>query len=226
MAINIIIDVILVAIVVIGAIIGATKGFFHTISRPVRFFLAFFLAFQLTEWFSLTIVEPIIGAPLTNQLTTYLNNAFAQSEVIQFAELPTLIRLAVGLMNIDVPETIDTQEFFTSLVDKLTGPAIHLVSIIISYIFLYFVLKFLLWIVFSILNKVFDTGVVGVVNRILGVIFNTAFGFIVSWGLVVVFGYVVSLPVVAETAWGAQFTGGFVYEFLKSLSPLDLLLSF
>ncbi len=226
MAVNIVIDIILIGIVATFAIIGAVKGLFHTIAKPVRFFLALFLAFQLAEWFSVSIVEPIIGAPLSNQLVAYLENAFSGIETISFEELPTLIRLAVGLMNIDVPDTIDTHEFLTDLINKLTGPAIHIVSIIISFVFLYFVLKLILWIVFSILNQMFDTGVVGVVNRIFGFVFNTAFGFIVAWGLVVVFGYVVSLPVIAETSWGDQFTGGFVYGFLKDLSPLDLLLSF
>ena len=53
-----------------------------------------------------------------------------------------------------------------------------------------------------------------------------ALAFIVCWALASVFELVMNLPVFVGQAWVNEFTGGFVYKFLKSINPIDILLSF
>jgi hypothetical protein len=77
-----------------------------------------------------------------------------------------------------------------------------------------------------VLNKILDGGLFGVVNKTLGCIFNTLLALIVAWAFTSVFEYFISLPFLAEQAWTESFTGGFVYKLFKSISPIDLLLSF
>ena len=38
--------------------------------------------------------------------------------------------------------------------------------------------------------------------------------------------YILNIPAVANTAFAKAFDGGWVYGFIKSMSPVDLLLSF
>ncbi len=228
MALSVIIDIILVAILLIGAVIGIKKGLFITLSKPIKLFLALFLAFQLCNWFAGLVVEPLIEAPIANKITTYLvEKCNGITSIEDPDKLPTLLKIAAGIVGVDVATiTADTTEAFVkSLVDALAVPAIHVVSVVISFVILYFVSKLLLKLVFAILNSFVDSGILGVVNRILGFVFNTVFAFIVAWALVAIFSYILNIPAIASAEW-ADFEGGFVYKFFRSMSPLDLLLSF
>jgi hypothetical protein len=64
-------------------------------------------------------------------------------------------------------------------------------------------------------------GLVGV-----GVVFGAAFAFVLAWLLVILWGYVISIPMLAEIEWIQSFNGGYVYRFFDAFTPLDLLLSF
>lgn len=229
MTLKIIVDIVLIAIILIGAIIGVKKGLFITVSKPVRLFLAVFLAFKLCDWFAGLVIDPMIQAPLTNQIADYLVKKCGGLTAIQDPkQLPTLLRIAAGLVGVDVTSITgeNTATFISELVNKLAVPAIHFVSVILSFIILYFLLKLLLKIVFSILNGLVDNGILGVLNRTLGFVFNTAFAFVISWALVSLFSYFISIPAIASNEWAAGFDGGFVYKFFKNMSPMDLLLSF
>ena len=72
----------------------------------------------------------------------------------------------------------------------------------------------------------FETGMLGVLNKTLGFIFSTAFAIIISWAVASVFTYVISMPVFDEVQWIQEFSGGYVYGFFKTLNPIDILLSF
>ena len=229
MAVSIIFDIVLIGIVAAGAIIGIKKGLFLTVSKPVRFFLTLFLAFQLCNMFGTAVIQPLIEPPMTTKITEYLLQKCGGLTSIESAEeLPTLLRIAAGLVGVDVTSITgeNTEMFISELVNKLAVPAIHFVSVIVGFVILYFLLKLLLKLLFALLNSIAGVGFIGVMNRILGFVFNTAFAFIISWAVVAVFSYIISIPAVASTEWAAGFEGGFVYNFLKSMSPLDLLLSF
>ena len=225
---KILVDLILTGIFVAAIVLGLTKGFFLTVAKPIKFVLAFVLAFSLCNWFAGAIVQPLIQGPITNQITDYLVEKCSNITFLQSAdELPTLLRLAAGAVGIDVTKIVGTtpEDFIAQLVDKLAVPAIHLISLIASFFIVYLLSKLLLKLLFAILNSLFNAGIIGVLNKILGVVFNLLLAFVVVWGLTTLFGYIINLPTLADTAI-ANFEGGILYKFFKNISPIDLLLSF
>ena len=225
---KILVDLILTAFFVAAIVLGIKKGFFFIVAKPVKFVLAFVLAFSLCNWFAGTIVQPLIQGPLTNQITDYLVEKCSNVTFLTSAnELPTLLRLAAGAVGLDVTTVIGTtpEEFIVQLVDKLAVPAIRLISLIISFFVTYLLAKLALMLVFGLLNSLFNAGIIGVLNKILGVVFNLLLAFIVVWGLTTLFGYIINLPSLADTGI-AGFEGGWLYKFFKNISPIDLLLSF
>lgn len=226
---NIIIDVLIALLIVLCAIIGAKKGFFLTATKPVKWFAAIILAFTLSSSAATGIVQPMIEAPITNQITDFLTDKCDDlTPENAKEELPTLIKLAAGLADINIESiTGETKaEFISQTVDKLAKPVIYLISVIIAFFAIYFLSKVLLAVLLKILNGIFDRGVIGVVNKILGSVIGAFFAFVTAWLFVIVFGYVVSMPSIAGTEFGQSFSGGYIYKFIKSMSPLDLLLSF
>ena len=228
MLIKILVDVILVLIVVIGAVFGMKRGFFLTVTKPVKWFLAFLLAFALATPVANSIIQPIIEEPVTNQLSEYLDEK-CEGITPENADkkLPTLLKLAAGAFDIDV-NTIgaDGESFTKAVANELSEPAVHLVSLILAFIVVYILAKLLLGFSISLLNHVFEVGVLDTFNKVLGFVFGAAFAFVAAWLLVAIFGYVISIPSVAKTDFAASFDSGIIYDFFKRISPLDLLLSF
>jgi len=226
---DIIVDVIIALLILIGAFLGFKRGFFYTATKPVKWFAAILLALTLSSTVATSIVQPIIEEPITNQISDYLTDKCEDlTPENAKEELPTLVKLAAGLADVDI-DSIDgetTAEFITQTVDKLAKPLVYLLAVIISFFAIYFLSKIILAILLGILNKIFLDGVLGIVNKILGLVIGAFFAFVVLWLAVILFGYVISIPSVAATDFAKSFDGGYIYRFIKSMSPLDLLLSF
>lgn len=226
---EILVDVIIAAIIIIGAALGISRGFIITVTKPVKWVAAIVLAVALCNPVADALVQPLIEAPITNQISDYLSDKCANITAATAGEqLPTVLKLAAGIVDVDVSSLSggSSEEFIIELVDKLAIPAIHLISVIISFAVVYILSKILLALLVSIINKIFDYGVFGVFNKILGFVFGTAFAFITVWILTSIFGCIICLPSVSDIGWISDFEGGYIYKFFKEISPMDILLSF
>lgn len=226
---NILVDVIIAGIIIFGAVMGISRGFVATVAKPVKWFAAISLAFALCTPMADSVVQPMIEEPITNQISDYITEKCSDITSENANEkLPTLLKFSATIVGLDVTEIAagDTESFITELVRQISEPATHMVSVIISFFAIYFISKILLGIAVAIINKIFNGGVFGALNRILGFIFSTAFAFIIAWALSSLFGYIINLPAFSDVEWMRGFDGGFVYKFFKSISPIDILLSF
>lgn len=227
--VNLVVDLIFVLILVIGIIIGIKRGFINTLAKPVKLVLALVIAFSLYGVVGTTLLQPIVSAPVTERLTLFLNERFGSTLTPETVDtLPTVIKFAAGVCNVDLAELAATAEgdIIAAILAEITAPVINIVCNVLAFVIVFIVAMILLGIVFAIINAIVDNGFVGVFNRILGAVFTLAFSVLVCWGLAIVLEYAVSLPAFAEAEWVAQFTGGYVYSFFRSFSPLDILLSF
>lgn len=225
------VDFILILVVAVGLFLGIKRGFVKTIAKPVKIILTLVITFSFASPLSEALVEPEIREPIANQMEEYIleNCEDITAENIN-EELPTVLKIAAGIFDIDVNELAsgasDSESIVNEIADSLISPAIHVISTIITFIILYFLTGIVLSILISILNSIIDVGVVGVFNRVLGGIFSTAFAIIIAWGLTSIFTYVINLPALASTEWVREFEGGFIYDLFNNLNPIELILSF
>ncbi len=228
--VSIIVDVILLAIVVAGLVIGIKKGFIKIIAKPVKFVLALYLAFTLASPFSTAFVEPMIEAPVTNQMRDFISEKCGDISHDNIDdELPTVLKITASVFDIDLdsfPEDATSEDIIGEIVTKLISPAIHLISTVLTFVLLYFVLNILLSLLILLINSILNKGAVGVANKILGGTISFAFSLIVAWALASVFTYVISFPAFASVAWLESFEGGFIYKFFNKLNPIDIILGF
>jgi hypothetical protein len=87
-------------------------------------------------------------------------------------------------------------------------------------------LKLLISLLFSVANSVFDHGVFGVLNRVLGCVTSGLLAIFTAWALVSVFEYVIHFPAIEGSEVLSNFTGGFIYNLFRQYNPVELLLSF
>ena len=225
---KILIDVIIAAILIVGIIVGIKRGFFLTATKLVKWFAAIAIAFALSGLVAGEFIEPIIEEPVTNQISDYLMD---KCDVLTAEnakdELPTILKLAANMVDVDLDSLEgDGEALITEIVDKLAGPVIHLFAVVVSFFLLYILSKIVLSILIVLLNSIFEHGILGVCNKILGLVFCGGIAFVVAWLFVLLFSYVINVPFVEDMAWARDFDGGFLYDFFKRMSPLDILLSF
>jgi len=227
--INIIIDVIIAALLLIGFVVGIKRGFVKSVARPFKFVAALIIAFSFAASVGEAVVEPIIADSLNNKIAAEIEESFSSVEdKLDEDKLPTVIKVAAGLCDLDVDELIKDADGSEAkaIADALTEPVVSIFATIIAFILLYIASKIALALALAILSSLADKGLIGSVNKLLGCIFSVALMFIVCWGFVSVFDFVIHLPSFENAAWLEGFTGGYLYNFFKTMSPMELLLSF
>ncbi len=227
---NILFDLILLGLFAAGIVIGIKNGFIDTVAKPVKFFAAIALAISLASVVGSAIIEPIIGPAISNKLSDALVEKYADITAETASEsLPTLIKFAASLCGVDiagVASTADGISVIEAIVASVTDPVVQIVATITGFVIVYFVAKILLGILIAFINTVLNRGVTGTVNKILGAVFTGLLAFAACWALTAVLEFLLNIPLIANMRWVENFSGGFIYRFFKSFTPLDLLLSF
>ena len=223
---NIIIDLIIVCIIGAGVYFGLKGGFIKLIAKPVRFILVLILAFSLCNVTGKYIISPIISPSVTGYISSFLHENMPDiSAANALDELPTLIKMGAAMAGLDIESVVSNTsggDLIDKVVTELTAPAIEIIAIIIAFLLLFVVGKAIVWLVIKLIDKLFEHGVLGAVNKVLGCVFATVFAIIVAWAFAVFFGLTIHLPIFE----GNSFTGGFIYKFFNNFNPIELLLSF
>lgn len=227
---NVIFDILLAGILVAGAIIGLKNGFIDTIARPVKFVAAIALAFSLAGVVGSSIIEPIIGPAISHKLSDILIEKYSEITAATANEsLPTLIKFAAGLCGVniqDVASSADGISVIEAIVEAVTAPVVEIIGTIFGFVIVYFLAKILLNFVMIFVNAIVNNGIAGKLNRALGCVFTLFLAFIIGWGVTSLTEFILNIPVIAAADWVENFNGGPIYKFFRSITPLDLLLSF
>lgn len=230
MAVNVIFDIILVGILVAGAILGYKNGFIDTVAKPVKFVLAIALALSLAGTVGQYVVEPIIGPAISHKLSDILVEKYSEVTAANANEsLPTLIKFAASMCGVNiegVASTADGVSVIEAVVNAVTAPVVDIMGTIFGFVIVYFASKILLNVVMIFVNSAVSRGIVGTLNRTLGCVLTLFLAFVVVWAVTSVSEFILNIPIIASAQWVENFTGGPVYRFFRSFTPLDLLLSF
>jgi len=232
MVLNVILNVVLCAMIALGALFGIKRGFISMAARPVKLFAALAIAFAVCGVFAETVVYPIIEAPISNYVKDFL---YANCEGLTAGnvndELPTLLKIAASMFGISISEVANSAEnagaaVLDAIVENLTAPVISVIADIISFVVVYFIAKLVLSLALWLINAIFKSGVFGLLNKTLGIIFGTACSIIAAWALVAVLEFVFHSTALQNNELIAEFEGAFLYKFFSTYNPIELLLSF
>ena len=226
MFVKIVMEILLISALLLGLVLGYKKGFLKSAARPIRFFAALFVAFWVSDPISRNIVEPIIKNPVTNQIKGYLiENCPNITPQSASEDLPTLLKFSASIMNVDL-STLSSENTIEEIVNLLASPVVHLFSIIITFILVYFVTKLLCSLLITVISYFFKSGAIGLPNKLLGAIFGLFFAAGIAWIATMVFDFVIHTEMLASVAWAQNFEGGAVFNFFSQNSPIDILLGF
>ena len=223
---EIILDVLLAAVLVIGIFTGYKKGFIKAISKPVAFVTSIATAFWLCDPISRYLFEPMISTPITNQIKSYLiDNCPQITPESASDELPTLLKFAASILNVDI-STLSPENTISEIVDSLASPIVHLISVVLTFIIVFFIAKLFFTLLLKIISAIFNSGTLGLPNKILGSIFCFIFSAALAWLFCVGFDFIIHSSLFEGTALATEFSGGPIYSFFNRTNPVDILLGF
>lgn len=226
MFVEILSDAVLALVIFFGAAIGYNKGFVKSIFGPVRFCLSLLTAIRLADPISRNLLEPTLKTPITNQIKGYLiENCPSITPESASEELPTLLKFAASLLDVDV-SSLSGENTIAAIVDSLASPIVHLLSVIITFIAVYFIAKLAFSFILSIVSAFFDSAVLSLPNKLLGSVFGIFMAMITAWLLTVLFELLIHSSMLSNTAWAQDFEGGIIYGFFNKHNPIDILLGF
>ena len=222
---NLVIDLMLLAILLAGLVLGYKRGFVKTVAKPVKLVAVWACTIKSCSAVAARFIAPLIQSSVTEKLLEFLQENYKNITASNASEeLPTLLKIAAGVFNIDIQQVVEDAgaTLTQKLAETFTAPLVSLVSIVIAFVVLLIVFSVLFSIVLWIINGIFHIGPLLWFNRILGVVFGVSLAIIIAWVVSMVLGFVLGLP--ALSAIG--FEGGAVYRFFREYHPLDLLLGF
>lgn len=224
---EILLDLILLALIGGGVYIGIKQGFVSIMAKPVKLFASLLLAYAACGGFASIFVVPFIEAPITNYITDFLyENCSALTPVTIADELPTLLKIGAAVFDINVYEIAANAEgdVIHAIVSHLASPSIYVVAVVISFALVYVIGRLIFAGIMFLVKYFFKDGILGTVNKTMGIVFATCLAFIAAWALAGFLEFIFNTPLFAEGM--TDFNGGLLYRFFNSFSPIELLLSF
>ncbi len=201
--IGLVIDIIIIALLVIFGIIGFCKGFFKSIlsffSWIVCLLVAIFTAKYLANWLNnIYDFDGLIGRNIASALSNYneyFNNYAADYSSI---EMPSGLGLLGQLTKVVFNNNSNFDEGTT--IATVMGTSLgHICMVIISGILIFIVLKIVLFIINKIIDKLTKTKVIGILNKIFGLIFGVLKAGCIIFIFNVVLAFLALIPAVNNT---------------------------
>ena len=228
MILAIFIDLLLLGVIAFGVYYGITKGFVSMAVKPFKTAASIAFAYVCCPWFADLIVAPIIKAPITGYVSDFMyKNMSGVTPETAAGELPTLLKMAAAAFNVNITDgAMSSENYLDTLVNTVTTPVVNVIAIVVSAIALFFIGRLLFNLAFFLLNKFCNAGLLGKINKTLGMIFGIFIFVLISWGLAVVLSLIFNLPVFDGNEMISSFEGFILYRFFNAFNPLELLLSF
>lgn len=225
MVLTILIDILLIAMPIIGVIVGIKRGFIRSVAGPLRGVIAFVIAAALAVTVGNALIKPMVLDSVTNMISEFLYENCGNITAENAAEsMPTLIKMAAAMVGVDIDAIAAENggDMIGAIVRAVADPAVTVICAIVAFVVIYLLAKLLLRFVLAILDFILNRGITGLANKILGAVFCFLVSVVVMWLFTVVFEFAINLPAFD----GVQWNPGFVYDFLRRVNPVILLLSF
>ena len=145
---NLIVDLVLLAILLAGLILGYKRGFVKTVAKPVKLVAVWVCTIKSCSAFAARFIAPLIQTSVTEKLSEFLQENYKHiTESNASEELPTLLKIAAGLFNIDIQQVAEDAgaALTQKLAETFTAPLVSLASIVIAFVVLLIVFSVLVF---------------------------------------------------------------------------------
>ena len=210
-------DGILIVVLLVGLLLGYKKGFFGTVTKPLKFIASVCI--------TIVVAAPILNAwtrPLfVGKVETWIYDSLVESGANITAEnatesMPVALRLLAQILNVDVSgidASSGTEGLIKAISSAVAAPIGNFVAVVITYVLLFVSIMILLKILIALLDILFARGILGKINKILGLLLGGVFA-------------TVTACIIANVAFkvSPEIAGGPITEFFKNINPFAVIM--
>ena len=214
-----VLDLLLPIIVVIGILLGYKKGFFATITKPLKIVFSICLTILLAAPIINAWTRPYFAGRVQSWIySSMLENCPDITAETATDSLPLLIRLCAAIYDVDfgAAEQATTAEgVIDAIAEEMALPLGNLIAVIVTYIVLFIVSLIFTKIMLAVLNKLVKKGILGRVNKFLGIFAGGIFAMITAC-------------VISNIAYkiSPDFASGAISVFFRNINPFAILMKF
>lgn len=209
-------DFVLLAIMLIGMILGYKKGFFGSITKPIKLIASFSLTVVIATPVLNSWTRPLFVEKVRVWIYDSLINSLPEISADATDSIPAALKIFAELFKVDLgglDASAGTEAVINEVASKMALPIGNLIAVIVTYLALFLVILLLLKILIALLDVIFTKGLLGKINKILGLLL----GMVVT---TVVCCIIVSL--VGKISYEA--VAGPVCQFFMNFNPFSLLM--
>ena len=215
----IVFDILLLVVLLIGCLLGYKRGFFGSITKPLKIIASICLTIVISSPIINAWTRPLFTGKVEGWIYNSLSEAFADSSADIAAEkMPTLLKLFAEMMDLEISaggSELTSEEVLTALAEKMATPIGNLIAVVVTYAALFIILMLLLTVLIALLDVVFTRGVLGKINKVLGLLL----GAVIATVAACIVANVIAL-ISAEAA------SGVITQFFKNINPFAIMMSF
>ena len=212
-----VVEITLICVLLLGAYYGYTGGFFKLAMQPVRRIVGILFALSLCKQVGNMLIAPIIRSSITNYATEFVKNNSPD-------RIPTVIKIAAIISGRD--EIAHSGNNALVAITELTTPLVTLISSALAFLLLLLLAKFCFSAVVNVADRLISVGIIGIINRAMGVIFSGVFSLFVVWVMVFIIDMLFHTQTFSQIDLIASYKPGPIFKAMQDISPLELLLSF
>ena len=198
-----ILEILIIGILVGGSYAGIKFGFVNIAAKPLKTVASFFFAYLLCSAVGKALIAPIIQAPITNYIKSFMyENCKNLNPENVMEEVPTLIKMAgaVSKNGIDISAGNTTDEVIETVISSYTRPFSEVVAVIFAFFVLFFVGKLLIKLGIYLVNQFCSGGVLAKVNKIMGFVLAGFLSILAAWALVSILNFFFHLPFIFDNS--------------------------
>ncbi len=214
-----VLDIVLLAILVIGFLLGYKRGFFGSITKPLKIVASICLTIVISSPIINAWTRPLFTSKIEAWIYKSLLEAYPNVTGVAAAEsVPTLLRLVAELLKVDIStlgSDATTEEVLSLMASEMAIPIGNLVAVAVTYLALFIVFMLLLTLLISLLDVVFTRGILGKINKFLGLLLGGVIAMVAACVVANVVG-----AISADAASGA------ITQFFKNINPFAIVMKF
>ena len=212
-------DIILLVIMLLGLFVGYKRGFFGSITKPLKLILSICLTIVVSSPIINAWTRPFFTGKVSAWIYSSLLEAYSgATEGVAAEEIPSALKFMAELFNLDMSSLesgASSEEVLSLMADKMAAPIGNLIAVVVTYLALFIIFMILLKLVIWLFDSVFKKGLIGKVNKILGLLLGGVIAMVVACVVANIAG-----AVSADLARGA------VTQFFKNINPFAIVMSF
>ncbi|MBQ3016940.1 MAG: CvpA family protein [Clostridia bacterium] len=212
-----VLDIILLVIMLIGLLLGFKRGFFGSITKPLKLVASACLTIVISSPIINAWTRPFFVGKIDSWIYKSLVEACPDSTGEVSAEaVSSVLKFLAEIFKLDmssVGSEATTEEVLSVISKEMATPVGNLIAVVVTYLVLFIVFMLVLSLLIKLLDAVFTTGILGKINKFLGLLLGAVISMVIACIVANIVG-----------VFSQDAVSGAITQFFKNINPFAIVM--